>query len=69
MKKNENNQENSNEWKTFRLSVKRRLLRQRPELKALEKPAMQKELEELYNEQQQRYERVFKTRNRLCSSS
>jgi len=51
--------------KPLRLQVKRRLLRQQPDIKALPKPQMQKELDTLYAEQQQRFERSCKARARL----
>jgi len=51
--------------KPLRLQVKRRLLRQQPDVKALPKAQMQSELEARYTEQQQRFERSCKARARL----
>jgi hypothetical protein len=51
----------------FRLLVKRRLLRTHPELRNLRKQQMQAELEKLYAEQQQRFDRGVKTRARLLA--
>jgi len=51
--------------KPLRLAVKRRLLRQQPDIKALPKVQMQKELETLYAEQQERFERSCRARARL----
>ena len=52
-------------WRTFRLRVKRRLLREQPDLRTLDKVKMQQELEELYAEQKERFERGCKNRKRL----
>jgi hypothetical protein len=50
--------EDSPEFKTFRLSVKRRMTRTDPELKSMSKQDMQAELTELFNAEVQRYRRV-----------
>jgi len=57
------------DWKAFRLSIKRRLLREHPDLRSLEKPKMQQELETLYGEQQERFERGNKARQRLLAKA
>ncbi len=59
--------EAENQWKAFRLTIKRRFLKEKPEIKNLTKPKMQEELEALYNEQRERYERGYKTRQRLIN--
>ena len=53
--------------KSLRLTVKRRLLRQQPDIKALPKVQMQRELERLYAEQQERFERSCRARARLLT--
>jgi hypothetical protein len=55
--------------KPLRLLVKRRLLRQFPDMKTLPKAKMQKELDTLYAEQQVRFEAGRKTRKRLFAIS
>ena len=46
--------------RAFRIGVKRRLLRANGDLRGLAKPDMQRELETLYQEQQQRYDKLSK---------
>lgn len=57
--------ESEKEWKTFRLSVKRRLLNEQPDIKSLPKKDMQSELDNLYSKQLERLDRGLKSRQKL----
>ncbi len=57
----------SNDFKSFRLSVKRNLLTLNPELRNLSKNEMQQELEILFNEMINRYRCVYKFIKDYCN--
>ena len=54
--------------KAFRLGVKRRILQDKPDLAALPKPRMQKELESEYEEQKERYLSLMRKRDRILEA-
>jgi hypothetical protein len=53
-------------YRKFRLAVKRQLLKDNIELKALEKAEMQKALDEMYGDEETRYKRVLSKFFRNC---
>ena len=56
------------EFKAFRLGVKRRILKDLPDLAALPKPQMQRELESEYEAQKERYESLLKKKDRILAT-
>ena len=58
-------EDNQEALRSFRLGVKRRLLRSNKDLKSLEKAKMQEALEDLYKEEQLRYDSVRKSREKV----
>jgi hypothetical protein len=56
------------EMRAFRLGVKRRILKELPDLAALPKPQMQKELESEYEAQKERYESLLRKKDKILET-